>query len=104
MDRYIGIDVHHQHPMRESVSRPPNVRRDAAADECAVDISPSKRGPEPRAATRARRAALRSDTRGHQDGSAKCWGLNTDGQAGYGTNQNIGNDELPSSLGSIVLF
>jgi alpha-tubulin suppressor-like RCC1 family protein len=38
------------------------------------------------------------------DGSAKCWGLNTDGQAGYGTTQNVGNDELPSSLGSIVLF
>ena len=38
------------------------------------------------------------------DGSAKCWGLNTDGQAGYGTTQNVGNDELPSSLGSIVMF
>jgi hypothetical protein len=38
------------------------------------------------------------------DRSAKCWGLNTDGQAGYGTTQNIGNDELPSSLGSIAFF
>jgi hypothetical protein len=31
-------------------------------------------------------------------------GLNTDRQAGYGTSQNVGNDELPSSLGAIVLF
>jgi alpha-tubulin suppressor-like RCC1 family protein len=38
------------------------------------------------------------------DGSAKCWGLNTDGQAGYGTTENVGNDELPSSLGPIRLF
>jgi alpha-tubulin suppressor-like RCC1 family protein len=31
----------------------------------------------------------------------KCWGGNYDGQLGYGNTENIGDDELPSSVGFV---
>ncbi len=37
------------------------------------------------------------------DDTAKCWGFNDFGQLGYGNTQTIGDDELPSSVGSISL-
>ena len=33
-----------------------------------------------------------------------CWGLNIDGQLGYGHTDDIGDDELPSAAGPIALF
>jgi alpha-tubulin suppressor-like RCC1 family protein len=38
------------------------------------------------------------------DGSAKCWGFNDDGELGYGSVQDVGHNELPSTLGAIELF
>ncbi len=37
------------------------------------------------------------------DGTAKCWGENFDGTLGYGNTTNIGDNELPSSVGSIAV-
>jgi alpha-tubulin suppressor-like RCC1 family protein len=37
------------------------------------------------------------------DGSLKCWGYNHHGQLGYGNTDNIGDDELPSSVGPVHL-
>jgi hypothetical protein len=37
-------------------------------------------------------------------GAAKCWGFNIDLELGYGTTKDIGDDELPSTVGAIVLF
>jgi alpha-tubulin suppressor-like RCC1 family protein len=35
------------------------------------------------------------------DGSVKCWGLGGNGALGYGNRANIGDDELPSSVGPV---
>jgi alpha-tubulin suppressor-like RCC1 family protein len=35
------------------------------------------------------------------DGDVKCWGLNDFGQLGYGNTENIGDSELPSSVGPV---
>jgi cysteine-rich repeat protein len=34
-------------------------------------------------------------------GDVKCWGLGIFGQLGYGSTENIGDDELPSSVGTV---
>ncbi|HEY4158231.1 MAG TPA: hypothetical protein VGM29_09045, partial [Polyangiaceae bacterium] len=38
------------------------------------------------------------------DDTVKCWGQGTDGQLGYGNTNNIGDDELPSSVGPVAFF
>lgn len=35
--------------------------------------------------------------------TVKCWGLNSRGQLGYGNTQNIGDNELPSSVGPVSI-
>jgi hypothetical protein len=52
----------------------------------------------PFAAGNAHTCALLSDS------SVKCWGDNHFGQLGYGNTQNIGDDELPSSVGPVSAF
>ncbi len=37
------------------------------------------------------------------DGGARCWGRNSEGQLGYGNILQIGDDELPSSVGLVSL-
>ncbi len=37
------------------------------------------------------------------DATARCWGDGTDGQLGYGNNDDIGDDEAPGSAGPVVL-
>jgi cysteine-rich repeat protein len=37
------------------------------------------------------------------NGAVRCWGLNSDGQLGYGHNQPIGDDEPPSAAGDVGL-
>jgi len=36
-------------------------------------------------------------------GSVRCWGFGADGQLGYGSKDNIGDDETPASAGSVPL-
>ena len=36
-----------------------------------------------------------------EDGNIRCWGLNDDGQLGYGHTENIGDDETPASAGDV---
>jgi alpha-tubulin suppressor-like RCC1 family protein len=38
------------------------------------------------------------------DASVRCWGLNNHGQLGYGNLNNIGDNELPSSVGPVPIF
>jgi alpha-tubulin suppressor-like RCC1 family protein len=38
------------------------------------------------------------------DGSLECWGYNHHGQLGYGNTDNIGDDELPSTVGPVHLL
>lgn len=38
-----------------------------------------------------------------EDGAVSCWGEGSNGQLGYGNTTDIGNDELPSSVGPVVL-
>jgi alpha-tubulin suppressor-like RCC1 family protein len=35
------------------------------------------------------------------NGTVRCWGLNSNGQLGYGNTNNIGDNELPSSVGPV---
>ncbi len=35
------------------------------------------------------------------DGSLRCWGLNSDGQLGYGHTDNVGDDETPAAAGPV---
>jgi len=37
------------------------------------------------------------------DATVKCWGDGTDGQLGYGNNDDIGDDETPAATGPVVL-
>jgi len=37
------------------------------------------------------------------DGAVRCWGAGAEGQLGYGNNQSIGDDELPTSAGPVAL-
>jgi alpha-tubulin suppressor-like RCC1 family protein len=39
-----------------------------------------------------------------ESGNIKCWGFNAFGQLGYGNTNNIGDNELPSSIGVVPLF
>jgi alpha-tubulin suppressor-like RCC1 family protein len=38
------------------------------------------------------------------DSSVHCWGNDDHGQLGYGNNDEIGDDELPSSVGAVAVF
>jgi alpha-tubulin suppressor-like RCC1 family protein len=38
-----------------------------------------------------------------ETGGVRCWGLNTDGQLGYGHTLSIGDDETPAAAGDVVL-
>ena len=35
------------------------------------------------------------------DASARCWGLNADGELGYGNENDVGDDETPASVGPV---
>ena len=37
------------------------------------------------------------------DGSVRCWGRGNDGALGYGNSESIGDDELPSTVGTLDL-
>ncbi len=37
------------------------------------------------------------------DGSVRCWGLGADGRLGYGNTNNVGDDEVPGSVGPVDL-
>ena len=37
------------------------------------------------------------------DGTVRCWGDGTEGQLGYGNNDDIGDDETPASAGPVAL-
>jgi alpha-tubulin suppressor-like RCC1 family protein len=38
-----------------------------------------------------------------KQGGVRCWGLNSDGQLGYGNTKNIGDNETPGSVGPVKL-
>jgi alpha-tubulin suppressor-like RCC1 family protein len=38
-----------------------------------------------------------------KQGGVRCWGLNSDGQLGYGNKKNIGDNETPGSVGPVKL-
>ena len=37
-------------------------------------------------------------------GSVRCWGYGEDGQLGYGNPDNIGDDEVPATVGTVEII
>ena len=79
---------------------------DGAQEDIGDDEAPGSVGPVQLGAGRTAVAIAAGDLHTCallDDGSVRCWGLGSSGQLGYGNTRNVGDDELPGSVGPVFL-
>ena len=73
-------------------------------DELPSSLGPISVSADPSVTVRQLALGLRHTCALLSNGAVKCWGYGRFGQLGYGNTETIGDDELPSSVGTISLF